>query len=355
MAKINGWEVKGTLSDRMTGREVLKYIRRKYQEKRWEADALIQASWKYGISARAAGDGSWFAIHRVREIPARFVIEEGEGWPEKTSAESRVSVALPRAKRYSTGIQNAMPRPTVNPRKQVFVMAARAAATKARPAAKPAAKPTRSKAKAQVEVEEVEDELEEDELEDEEDEDLEDEEDEDDDDLEDELEDEDEDEDDEDEDEEDEEEDEEDEDEESASDYSFYASKAITPTMQDFAEWMDQEIFVPVGSSIKEVGKTDPVRLIAIAGTARMEFQKSDLNKERRAQRQAEAAAAKAKPTVVKGAKSATKAAAKPTTKAAAKPATKAAAKPVARPAAKATATKPAAKKGTAARRKSPF
>jgi hypothetical protein len=140
------------------------------------------------------------------------------------------------------------------------------------------------------------------------------------------------------------EEDEEEDGEEPVKDYTPYASKAITPTMQDFHDWLNIEV--------GDLSGMDPARVVSLAGTLRMEFQKSEFCHERREERKAAAAAAKAKPAkaaktaepVVKATK-ATKTAAKPaaTTKPAAK-ATKTAAKPIpGRPAPRA-ADRPATK-----------
>lgn len=141
-------------------------------------------------------------------------------------------------------------------------------------------------------------------------------------------------------DEEDEEDDEEDEpadeadddSEEPAKDYAPYATKAITDTMQDFHDWLEIEV--------GDLGDMDAVRIVALAGTLRMEFQASEFCKQRRAERQqAKAAAAAAPKAKAKAAKTAAAPAA------ATKPATKgkpAAAKPAA--ATKTAAAKPAAK-----------
>jgi hypothetical protein len=65
-----------------------------------------------------------------------------------------------------------------------------------------------------------------------------------------------------------------------APDYTVYADKDITPTMEDFHEWLEQEVGIELD-----------LRSVALGGTLRMEFQKSQFNKDRRAQRQAERAA----------------------------------------------------------------
>lgn len=68
-------------------------------------------------------------------------------------------------------------------------------------------------------------------------------------------------------------------------DYTGYAGKAPTATMVDFADWLIQEGAVgEFPSKAAEAAFRDGVRL---GGTLRMEFQKSDFNQERRAERQA--------------------------------------------------------------------
>jgi len=333
MRRLNGHKIVGTLTKPMTGKEALRYMRDTYQEKKMDRDALLRAAWDHGLSARGIQDGRFYALFRRDTSPVTFIIEEGTA--ENFLADLPERVAKPVVRRYSTPIASTRTKAPTN--KDVIRMAARAV-TKARPATK------KAKPAPEPEPEVEEDDLE-DELEDEEDEELEDE-----------LDDEDEDDDDEDEDEdEDDEEDEEvedeaDEDEDDSPDYTPYASKSITPTMVDFAQWMDDKIFKPIGSSIKEVGKTDPVRLIAIAGTARMEFQKSDFNIRRREERKQEAAAekaAKAKPVAKKPVATKTPGGAKVVGKAKARPKVATAAAP-ARPA-RATAGKTTAKKKKAA------
>lgn len=343
--KLNGWQIHGTLTRPMTGRSAEQYIEETYRENRSNAGMLVRAAWDYGISARAAEAG-YFAIHVKSRNPVRFVIEEGSlgdiiGGHGPVKAESNrperpVSVAPRTRIRYAKPIAPRRFKDAETIRENL--MATTRTATR-----KPKAAPVE-------EPEEVEEELlDDEELEDEEDEDLEDEEDEEEDEDE-------EDEEDEDEDEEDEEDesvdDESDESDDDAPDYTPYASKLITPVMQDFADWMDFAIFKPVGESIAKIGKTDPVRLVAIAGTARMEFQRSEFNKSRRAERQAEAAAAKAaKAKAPKATKpAAVKPTAKPTAKASvtAKPVAKAKAAPAKAPAkaaAKAPATRAAGRK----------
>jgi hypothetical protein len=68
-------------------------------------------------------------------------------------------------------------------------------------------------------------------------------------------------------------------------DYTLYAGKPATATMQDFADWLIQEGAVgEFPSKAAEAAFRDGVRL---GGTLRMDFQKSDFNQERRAERQA--------------------------------------------------------------------
>lgn len=347
--KMNGYNVIGVLSKPMTGRAALKSLRDDFGQTPAHARDAMRTCLHYGIAAKQTGVvGEFVAVYPKRTRDGiRFVIEDGTS-PKKVRADRPERVALTRPVRYSSGVakeRSSAPNQTT----KEFSMAARTAArpaAKAAPAraAKPAAKAatTTRKAKAapveEPEDLELEEELEDEELEDE----LEDEEDED-------LEDEDESDEDEEDEEEDEEAEEEDEESDEAPDYTPYASKAITPVMEDFAQWIDDEIFQPTGTSIAEVGADDPVRLIAIAGTVRMEFQKSEFNHRRREERKKEKAAPKA---VAKPAAKApaAKATAKPAAKVAAKPAAKVAAKPAARPAAKATAAKPAAAKATGPR-----
>jgi hypothetical protein len=68
-------------------------------------------------------------------------------------------------------------------------------------------------------------------------------------------------------------------------DYTTYAGKLPTATMTDFADWLIQEGAVgEFASKAAEAAFRDGVRL---GGTLRMEFQKSEFNQERRAERQA--------------------------------------------------------------------
>lgn len=75
-----------------------------------------------------------------------------------------------------------------------------------------------------------------------------------------------------------------------AKDYTVYVEKAITASMQDFAAWLDSEVFRPAGTTLADMGKKDPVRLVALAGTLRMDFQRSDFNRDNRAKRAQERA-----------------------------------------------------------------
>lgn len=156
---------------------------------------------------------------------------------------------------------------------------------------------------------------------------------------------------DEDDDEEQDEEDEADEDEEEddadeeAKDYSAYAGKSPTPTMEDFGEWLLTEVY-----GDEYPGDEDSfLEGVRLGGTLRMEFQRSDFCKERRAERQQKAAEEKAararkakeKETVEEPAAKATKAPAKGKT-APAKTATPAKAAAPAKTAAKTVPGKPA-------------
>jgi len=75
-------------------------------------------------------------------------------------------------------------------------------------------------------------------------------------------------------------------DEEEDKDYTVYADKAPTPTMVDFADWIVEEVYE--GEAFPTQKENDAFRNgVRLGGTLRMEFQKSDMNKERRAERQA--------------------------------------------------------------------
>lgn len=79
--------------------------------------------------------------------------------------------------------------------------------------------------------------------------------------------------------------------EEAAPDYTGYADKGPTPTMADFVEWLEIEVYggeFP-GTAKEQAAFANGVRL---GGTLRMEFQKSDFNIERREERRAERAVA---------------------------------------------------------------
>jgi hypothetical protein len=75
-----------------------------------------------------------------------------------------------------------------------------------------------------------------------------------------------------------------DETEDGVKDYTIYAEKDPTPTMQDFADWLIEEVGLEFKSSQHEDEFRTGVRL---GGTLRMEFQRSDFNKERKAERRA--------------------------------------------------------------------
>jgi hypothetical protein len=118
-----------------------------------------------------------------------------------------------------------------------------------------------------------------------------------------------------------------------ARDYTVYADKAITASMQDFHDWLNEEV--------GDLSEMDTVRIVALAGTLRMEFQKSDFNQERRSERKAarEAAAAAEPETEAEADPEESETPAKPTRKAATPKAT----------ADKASATKtPASRRGAA-------
>lgn len=74
---------------------------------------------------------------------------------------------------------------------------------------------------------------------------------------------------------------------EEAKDYTVYATKPATATMVDFADWLIDEVGLEFKTEAAELAFRKGV---ALGGTLRMEFQRSDLNKERRAQRAKERA-----------------------------------------------------------------
>jgi hypothetical protein len=137
-------------------------------------------------------------------------------------------------------------------------------------------------------------------------------------------------------------------------DYTVYASKAITSTMEDFAEWLSIEV-----CPLEEL---EPDRIVSLAGTLRMEFQKSQFCRDRREERKAasakaapkpkkEAADDQEKPAVTKSSKTAAPAKTASKTTAPAKTASKTTARTVpGRPAPRA-ADRPAAAKKTSGRR----
>jgi hypothetical protein len=351
----------------MTGEDTLTYLAKNYGEPELAglgtgdpaatARRNLEIACQYGISGQPVAGGHYHVLcYRPKrgKNKVMYRVEDHTSRSDRIGKENLadpvIKVAPPTKSRYSRGLEVNVRETRSN--KEQFMPTR--GATKAKPAKAKVVEPEPEELEEELdEDEELEDELDEDEDEDESEEDEdESEDDEDDEDLDDEADEGDE------EEEEEEEEDDEDED-ESAVDYTPYATKPITDTMADFATWINQEIFVPVGSSIEEVGAEDPVRLIAIAGTARMEFQRSPFNisqREARKQAKLDAAAAKAKPvkeTPAKGkpaAKTAPPAKGKPVAKAAPAKAAPAKAAPAkataAKPAAKATAAKPAAKTG---------
>jgi hypothetical protein len=272
-----------------------------------------------------------------REVVVVWIRRTGKTY-EITEEKRAARLARPDAVRYSKRVPNGKAALRSSPSMEAITMATRTAAKRpTRAKAKPAPEP---EPEVEEELEELEDEAEvdEDEVdEDAEDEDAEDEDEESEDEEEDEEQDE-----DEDEDEEVEDEAADEPAEEPEKDYRIYAEKPITVTMEDFAEWLEQEV-APLDSM-------DPVRLVALAGTLRMEFQKSQFCKDRREKRREEARAAKApKPKTV------AKAAPAKATKTATKTATPAAKTTKAKAAAPAPApAKPARKTGAAAGRPAP-
>jgi hypothetical protein len=120
--------------------------------------------------------------------------------------------------------------------------------------------------------------------------------------------------------------------EETERDYTVYADKPITASMADFHTWLNDEV--------GDLSKMDTERIVALAGTLRMEFQRSDFNQEQRDLRKAQRAeaAAAANTEEAEGDEDETKPAAKPGRK-------PAAAKPAATDKAT-TATKPASRRG---------
>lgn len=351
---------KHILTEPMTGQDTLDYLAKNYGEPELvglgtgdpakTARRTLEIAYQYGISGQSVADGYYTVTCRKLRRGKYKVMYRVEDHTERSGkigeeilGDRTVRVARTPKSRYSRALDEVR----IIPAHKEQVMPPRGA-TKSR--ATKAAKVTEPEPEVEEELddeldEDVDDEDLDDEDESEEDEDDESEDDEDDDDD-------DEDEDEEEGDDEDEEDEEEDDDEEDsdAVDYTPYATKAITPTMEDFAAWMNQEIFEPVGSSIEQCGAEDPVRLVAIAGTARMEFQRSQFNIDRREARKnekaaavaaAKAKAAKAPKTetpvkAVKG-KAPVKAAAPVKGKAAAKPAT-----PAKTPGTRSAATPPA-------------
>lgn len=136
---------------------------------------------------------------------------------------------------------------------------------------------------------------------------------------------------------------EDDEDEEAAKDYTVYADKEPTPTMSDFADWLEEE----VGLEFETEQEAAIFRMgVRLGGTLRMEFQRSDFNRERRAERKSAKAA---KPKAAETAKAAKKPAKAAKASADAEPAAEAAKPAQAKPATRgrrtgATAGRPAAR-----------
>lgn len=85
------------------------------------------------------------------------------------------------------------------------------------------------------------------------------------------------------------EDDEEDEGTPAAKDYTQYATKNLTPTMQDFAAWVIDNVFEGDEEAYSEA---DPDRLIALGPTLYHDFQRSDFNKEQKEARRQERASA---------------------------------------------------------------
>jgi hypothetical protein len=79
--------------------------------------------------------------------------------------------------------------------------------------------------------------------------------------------------------------------EEGPKDYSIYLDRPITGTMQGFADWLEQEVCEPAGTTL---AKLPANKIVALAGTLRMEYQASDFNIERRAAEKAAREAARA-------------------------------------------------------------
>jgi hypothetical protein len=98
-------------------------------------------------------------------------------------------------------------------------------------------------------------------------------------------------------------------------DYTIYATKDVTATMEDFAAWLNQEV--------GDLNKMDAVRIVSLAGTLRMEFQRSDFNVERRETRRTEREADAEQAKAAREAAKAEKASKEPSEPAATKPATR--------------------------------
>jgi hypothetical protein len=82
---------------------------------------------------------------------------------------------------------------------------------------------------------------------------------------------------------------------EEAEDYTVYATKTITATMDDFATWIVDEVY---GGDEAAFKKASSERIVSLAGTLRMKFQASDFNIEQREARKLEREAARAEVAV---------------------------------------------------------
>jgi hypothetical protein len=65
-------------------------------------------------------------------------------------------------------------------------------------------------------------------------------------------------------------------------DYSTYLTKDLSATMADYATWFDENV-----ADVAALGKSDPDRLLALGSSLYPQFQKSDFNIARRAERRA--------------------------------------------------------------------
>lgn len=69
-------------------------------------------------------------------------------------------------------------------------------------------------------------------------------------------------------------------------DYGTYLDKAPTAKMTDYATWFEDNV-----ASLKELGKSDPARLLQLGSTLYPHFQKSEFNIEQSEKRRAERSA----------------------------------------------------------------